>query len=131
MVKLQSTGVVLSKVKEAPTAETKTFVAKEDGIERKDYETKTFVAEEASIETKEDPAKKGHKSKFFTYSAPAFELTGVKRGIDSVEKASKQSSNKVAGAKFKGAAKQSSNKVAGAKSGSITNQLPKKRQALQ
>ena len=103
MVKLQSTSVVLSKVKEEPSAGS--------------YETKTSVAEEAGIEAKEDPAKKGHVSKLFTSSAPAFKLTGVKHGIDSAEEAYKQSSNKVAGAKFKGAAKQSSNKVAGAKSG--------------
>ena len=48
-------------------------------------------------------------------SAPAFKLTGVKHGIGLVKEA----------------AKQSSNKVNGAKSGSITDHLPKKRQALQ
>ena len=58
-------------------------------------------------------------------------MTGVKRGIDSVKEAAKQSNNKVAGAKFKEAAKQSNKKIAGAKSGSITDHLPKKRQALQ
>ena len=66
LVNLQSTGVVLSKVKEEPTAEANTFVAEEADIEGKEepaaasYETKTSVAEEAGIEAKEDPAKKGH-----------------------------------------------------------------------
>ena len=121
MIKLQSTGVVLSKVKEEPAAETKTFMAKAASIEAKEepvagsHEKKAFVAEEAGIEAKEDPAKKGHESNFFTSSAPAFKLTGVKHGIGLVKEA----------------AKQSSNKVNGAKSGSITDHLPKKRQALQ
>ena len=70
-VKLQSTGVVLSKVKEEPATETKTFVAEEAGIEAKEepaagsYETKTFVAEEAGIEAKEEPLAGIYETKIF------------------------------------------------------------------